>query len=129
MPATYGPRATIPSRGFLPDPDRLLRRRSTFPPRIQAAPTGIDSIMKPLVDFTVASPPIIDEEPVDDEGNEEYFEGEEDFPPGGQDIVRVGGRAVKDGVEDEGYETEVSHTPARVEEEDNDIFPLAEGYA
>ena len=134
VPATYGLGATVPSRGFLPDPERLLRRQRTLRPRRQVTQTGIDAIMKALVDFTLASPPIIDKKPDDTvEGDGEYVEGEEDFRPGGQEIVRDDGRAVEGDVEeDEGYEKwGLPQTPAHVEEEEEDIFPLAtleEGY-
>lgn len=134
MPTTYGPEATIPSRGFLPDPERLLRRRSTFPPRRQAALTGIDAIMKALVDLTVASPLVIDEELDDDEGDEENIEEEEEFRLGEQEIARYDGGAIENDVkENEGYETGVPKTPVHVADTKEDNTPplatVEEGYA
>ena len=78
--------------GFVADPNRLLRGRSTFPPRRVVPQTGIDAFMMAFAHLIGAPAPVIDEEPQDDE-EEEYFEEEYGFEDDGEETERERGGA------------------------------------
>ena len=119
LPPTYGPSATIPSDGFVPDPERLLRRRVTVPARRQQpAPTqtGFDALIN-VPAYLLSPPPPLQELDVDDDDESEKDSDLSDDDEDNDSTIK----AVDDedyegeGAEDEGYVTGIAMTPGPAE--------------